>query len=242
MIAPPPAAPVPLETPEQRRRRWWIEVGVVFALAVLPDFVNALAPAPAEHQGPAVYWWAAAATTSRAFMVSAPILYIIWRSGETWSHFGLRRWRWGIDLGGTVLVIVGAGLAYRLYSLVTMPFLPIQGVEAPEYPFATPPGPLGLLALIPQHAANGFAEELAIWGFLFVRLRSLWGGAVPALLAASTLFASYHLYQGWWAAGAILAEGLVHGAFFALTGRLWPLALAHALTNIYLFATWAPNA
>ena len=63
-------------------------------------------------------------------------------------------------------------------------------------------------------------------------MEQLFGGTAVALLLSTALFASYHAYQG--PAGALSAAtlGLVYGAVFCVSRRLWPIALAHALQDV----------
>jgi membrane protease YdiL (CAAX protease family) len=76
---------------------------------------------------------------------------------------------------------------------------------------------------------------LAIWGVLYVCLRRLWHRSEwLSLLVAALTFGSYHIYQGIDGVILITTMGLLHGAFFRLTRRLWPLIIAHAANNIFI--------
>jgi membrane protease YdiL (CAAX protease family) len=80
--------------------------------------------------------------------------------------------------------------------------------------------------------ANGFAEELVMRGYLIVRLQRLFGSLTRAVILTSILFAAYHIYQGPRATVDVMLDGLIYGVAFCFLRRVWPVALAHALTNV----------
>ncbi|HYE03526.1 MAG TPA: CPBP family intramembrane glutamic endopeptidase [Phycisphaerales bacterium] len=210
------------------RRRLLIEVAVVLALAALLDTVNALWVPPDMP----TFGFAAesAFILTRAAQVCVPLLYILHLTGDGLRGVGLARFVVPVDLVGAVLLVVvtqavGAVLTGPFYAL-----LPPEGTEpASSEPAAAWHWGLAVVA----HAANALAEELAIWGFLYTRLRRLLGTEGLPMFLAAGVFASYHVYQGVAAALLILVLGLVHGVFFRLTGRLMPLVIAHAATNLW---------
>lgn len=70
---------------------------------------------------------------------------------------------------------------------------------------------------------------------LYVCLRRLWHRSEwLSLLVAALTFGSYHIYQGIDGVILITTMGLLHGVFFRLTRRLWPLIIAHAANNIFI--------
>ena len=87
--------------------------------------------------------------------------------------------------------------------------------------------------------ANGFAEEIVVVGFLITRLRQVGVGSRAAVLASAGLRGLYHLYQGFGAGLGNVAMGVVFGAYWVRTGRLWPLVLAHGLIDAVAFAGYA---
>jgi hypothetical protein len=54
------------------------------------------------------------------------------------------------------------------------------------------------------------------------------------VVITSVLFASYHLYQGIGPVIGHVGEEIVLGVAVCLTRRLWPLCVAHALTNLLI--------
>ncbi|MGD9688707.1 MAG: CPBP family intramembrane glutamic endopeptidase [Phycisphaerales bacterium] len=218
------------ESSDQRRRRLWIELAVTACVAVVPDLCYSLLPY--DHGTARTVVADAGALLARSIGVSAPLLYMMWRSGDRWSRFGLVRWRWRVDGPLTLLLITAsiiAGFAWAGSMALMGRGTPIE---------ASSPVPMQAASLralqAAAHVANGFAEEVAIWGVLYTRFQELVGRAVPAIIACALAFASYHVYQGVPAALGVMVFGLVHGVVFACTRRLWPLVAAHALHNIWI--------
>jgi membrane protease YdiL (CAAX protease family) len=83
--------------------------------------------------------------------------------------------------------------------------------------------------------ANSVTEELTMRGYLIPRFEELFGSPVAAVVLSAILFASYHLYQGLSSSLVILGMGLVYGIFFCIVRRIWPLVIAHTITNLLIF-------
>lgn len=81
----------------------------------------------------------------------------------------------------------------------------------------------------------GILEEVIAVGYLFNRLRALGVSVGGIIVIQSLLRATYHLYQGFGAFVGNFVMGLVFGYFFAKTGRLAPLIVAHTLIDIVAF-------
>jgi membrane protease YdiL (CAAX protease family) len=162
--------------------------------------------------------------------VAVPLLYLMHRSGEPWSKFGVVRPR-PVDLiGGTFLL----GLLYVLDPVLWV-FIGTFGTwDPPEGSFVGPSSAADFVVLVPATLIAAFAEELAMRAYLIPRLRELGLNAVSALLISSALFASYHLYQGAASTAYIFLIGLVLGGVFLLSRRVWPITIAHTLQNVLL--------
>jgi membrane protease YdiL (CAAX protease family) len=219
---PPPQLPEQGPAPEARL---WLEVGVVLALAWVPDVFYAVASLcwGTDTSRPPVY--GALYLLVRSLQVSAPVLYIIWRSDEGWSHFGLVKPWWPVDgLLGLAICLAGRFAYYGCWSL-TAPMWADDNHDTT----VPAPWPFEVVAQI----ANGFAEELVLRGFLLVRLERLCGSPVRAVALTSVLFAAYHAYQGPWGVVHAFLLGVVYGTAFCWLRRLWPLAVAHTLSGIF---------
>ena len=82
--------------------------------------------------------------------------------------------------------------------------------------------------------AAGFGEETLFRGFLFQRLERLVGTTVTSktvivLLASAWFAAAHYPDQGWPGVEQAVVTGLVFGAIFACTGRIWMVIFAHTL-------------
>ncbi len=158
-------------------------------------------------------------------------LYLLWRSGIGRSAIGLGRLRPRVDVLG------GAGLA----ALIGIPGLLLYlvarhlGLNAEVEPSALHHSWWRIPVLILAAFANGFAEEVVVVGYLITRLRQLGLGQAQAVWVSSLLRGTYHLYQGIGAGLGNVAMGLVFGAVWLRTGRLWPLVIAHGIIDSVAF-------
>lgn len=170
--------------------------------------------------------------------VTVPVLYLIKRSQQPWSTFGLARPRLVLDtLAALGIWLVGSFLYYVLWY----PFDRFFGPDKAGlwYSFSLPSGVSEYLVLIVFCCANGFSEELVMRGYLLPRLEQWLGSTTQSLLVTTVLFAAYHIYQGPTGVFGTLVLGLVYGAAFCLLRRLWPLALAHALQDYLGYTAYA---
>lgn len=229
--------PQVLPSDSRTTRQLWIEVGAVLCLAYVPylfSAVHTLAfPGPASASHSSVYRELLRIVDS--FQISMPLLLILALAKDRWSSFGIVRPAWITDTVFGCVICVSVQVVYRL----VLSLLPASGAamstalralhrEAPEGVAAYPLLFVSLLA-----AAS--AEELVMRGYLIPRLerllKSTW---LPALLS-SALFGSYHLYYGVVPAVGLFAVGLVYATSFCFLRRLWPLCIAHAVTNLTFY-------
>lgn len=222
------------------RRRLWFEVAAVAALAVLPDVVSSLQHVASPPEGPTPsFRQQAIGLIARSVGVAVPVLYIMWRSGDGFGAFGLRRFRAAVDLPAGVGVWALAYVVYvGAWSVIAQVPAAVESAESwrahlrLDEMFPRPSGaPEGLL-LVVMSAANGFAEELVLCGLLLTRLEVLLGSTARAVAVSALAMASYHLYQGPVYAALILVSALVTTGLFAACRRLWPIAIAHAIADV----------
>jgi membrane protease YdiL (CAAX protease family) len=168
---------------------------------------------------------------------------LVWASlsGTPKAALGLapqRRWLptilWG-TAGGVLLKIA--------MKAIVMPLFAAPPVNAAYRFLEGNPAALPRLVLTIVLSA-GFGEEILYRGWMFERLGRLWGaerGGHAATLAVTTvLFAAAHLAdQGTAGAVQALFTGVLFGAAYLRTGRLWlPIALhvAFDLTAVAIIA------
>jgi membrane protease YdiL (CAAX protease family) len=163
-------------------------------------------------------------------------LILIWvvLSHTPWHEIGYARpesWK------TTVTLAVLGGAAFKLVlKAIIMPLLGAAPANAAyHYLSHNPAGMVVILFYI--LAGAGFAEETFFRGYLFERLRKLLGPSIIAkgaiVLLTAALFGIAH-YRGQGVDGVKQASivGLVFGAIFAATGRLFPLMIAHAAFDV----------
>jgi membrane protease YdiL (CAAX protease family) len=236
--AAPPAARRPLRVPRSRRELW-LETAVVLTLAVAFDLLNACALLVWPAETPLAFAQEHVLLLARSLQIGVPVLYLMYRSGEPWRRFGLRRPRWIVVPLGGAATWVAAFTGWMLFWPVTSVLVPV-GVynwlgTAVESAFARPQTTPEDALLVVSSCANGFAEELVVRGYLIPRFERLLRSTWKSWLLSTALFASYHLYQG--PAGVVHAVivGLCFGGMFCLTRRLWMVVFAHALADIVAF-------
>lgn len=162
-------------------------------------------------------------------------LYLLWRGGITPSRIGVGRLRFRSDLLG------GLGLA----ALIGVPGLLLYlaarglGLNAEVEPSALHDSWWRIPVLIIAAFANGFAEEIVVVGYLITRLRQLGLTQRWAVIVSAALRGAYHLYQGFGAGLGNVAMGVVFGAVWCRTGRLWPLVIAHGVIDTVAFVGYA---
>ncbi len=155
--------------------------------------------------------------------------------GWTFARVGLAP-SWRSTAAGVALAVAAYGVFLVVYFSVAPLLAWAQAAEAaPELRGADIE--LSLLTIVGFSILNPFFEELFVAGYLITVVkggRGFW----PAVSASAALRLLYHLYQGPAAVVGILPLGLVFGYWYARTGRLWPLIVAHALFDaVALLAT-----
>lgn len=225
-----PPAPA---SPAADRRRLWAEAALIIIVAVAPDIINAAASLAYPLRTAQPFWLDGLMLTQRSVTVCAVAFFIIWRSGEPRRSFGLVRWDWRVDAPlAAVLFVAGWMLSIAVYSAAQSVF-----GEATWQPHqsARPRTIADFPVLAVMITANSIAEELVIWGLLFTRLAALLGRPALVVLVCAAVFASYHVYQGAAGALAVTSIGLLHGAVFWQSRRLWPLIVSHTATNLVAY-------
>ncbi len=242
----PSQQPLPTATPEvgkqgdgrHETRRLWFQVTAVLGLTVIPDLLGAIGGIilPVRQSDPLVYqeiWYVV-----HAIHVSLPMLLILSLTGEPWARFGIVRFSLWIDVP-TGLFVWMCGLVGYITIMSVVPEFVLNALPfETSVSSAKPAGLLAGLLVLGSCIATGFAEELVMRGYLLTRFERLLHSTWLALLVTTALFASYHVYQG--PAGLIHATaiGLVYGTAYCVQRRLWPLCIAHAITNAVVLMSY----
>lgn len=89
---------------------------------------------------------------------------------------------------------------------------------------------ISLLSLVAISIVNPVFEELLLCGYIVTTLKEPRGFWTAVNVSVATRLLC-HLYQGGLALLFIVPLGFLFTYFYARTGRLWPLIIAHALTD-----------
>jgi membrane protease YdiL (CAAX protease family) len=148
----------------------------------------------------------------------------------------LRGWtldRFGIRIGAaeTLVGFALAGAAYLAYVLLIYTIYAVwpRAAYAIASPHVSSTG-ISLATVIAVSIINPVFEEIFVCGYVIAALqkaRNPWVG-VHASVAIRLL---YHVYQGAIAAIGVVPFGLIMALWYRRTGRLWPVIVAHGLTD-----------
>jgi membrane protease YdiL (CAAX protease family) len=174
------------------------------------------------------------------FVPASALLVLLWAwlSHTPWREIGYVRPKSWI---ASAIVGILFGSAFKLVmKAIVMPLLGADPINQAYHYLA------GNRAAIPATLylmiiGAGFGEETLFRGYIFERLGKLLGSGVAArtaiVLITSILFGLAHYsVQGLSGAEQGTIVGLVYGAIFAVTGRIWMLMCAHAAFDLTAYA------
>jgi membrane protease YdiL (CAAX protease family) len=162
------------------------------------------------------------------------VLVWAWRSRTPWREIGYVRPKSWI---GSLAIGLAFGIAFKfVMKAIVMPLLGADPIN-PAYHFLAGNRAMLPSAIYSMIVAAGFGEETLFRGYMFERFGKLFGPGARAkifiVLLTSVWFGLGH-YADQRLAGAEQATitGLVFGAIFAATGRIWMLMCAHAAFDL----------
>jgi len=176
------------------------------------------------------------------FLVSplSAVLVLVWVawSRTPWREIGFVRpasWVRTVATG-----IVFGGVFKLLMKMIVMPLLGADPVNHAYHYLAGNRAALPgmILALI---VVAGFGEETVFRGYLFERFgklfgSSMWAKVIIVLITAFWFGALHYSVQGLAGAEQAVITGMVFGAIFAVTGRIWMVMVAHAAFDLVALA------
>lgn len=162
------------------------------------------------------------------------VLLWAWRSRTPWRDIGyVRSENWARTVAAGI--VLGVALKLLMKAIV----MPLLGAEPVNQAFRYLTGNTAALpgALYAVIVGAGFGEETIFRGWMFERFGKLFGSSAWAkasiVLITSVWFGLGHYsLQGLPGVQQATIFGLVFGAIFAVTGRIWMLMVAHAAFDL----------
>jgi membrane protease YdiL (CAAX protease family) len=207
-----------------RRQMWW-EVLAVLAIGIFPELNKALVffwVSPRHWP----FWLESVYHGFENACIIFAVLYLIYRSGEPWTKFGIKRPLLGDILLGGLLYLAAVLLWWFLSSF------PDKSLRNPSEFYAPPRLATDYLLMIARFSATAFAEELVTRAYLITRLEFLLRSRVKAVVLSAAIFGSYHLYYGIWGFVDTMMLGLLYGVLYLLIRRIWPFAIGHLILDV----------
>ncbi|MBI4604002.1 MAG: CPBP family intramembrane metalloprotease [Planctomycetes bacterium] len=224
------------------RRALWIEVLVVLSVGWFGSYYYSITDHvwPETVIGPHPFWYTYLGWLVYYLPLIALILLVARRAGDSWGTLGLVQVRPLADAATVGACFFGDHCARVGYAVFLLPFIKrFLPEDDPAWwlrHFPAPQGPWQWAFVALPIFVAAFYEELLMRAYLVPRLVKLLGSPGEALAVSAILFALGHVYMGFESALLAGLFGFVYGFLFLLTGRIWPLAVSHALNNLYAFS------
>jgi uncharacterized protein len=174
----------------------------------------------------------------RFLLIYEPVMFLIlggflYARGWTFKRVGLTP--------QLIDTVIGVGLAVGEYVAYAALWIIMSAIRLqPAYLNGASTlvgGHFALLTVIAASIVNPLFEELFVCGYVITAAKEAGHPAIGVNVSIAIRLA-YHLYQGGAGVVGIVPFGLISAIWFSKTGRLWPVVVAHALTD---FAGLAGN-
>jgi uncharacterized protein len=137
--------------------------------------------------------------------------------------------------------LIGVGIAIGAYTTYAALWILASAVKLqPAYlhgASSVVSGHFAMPTVVATSIVNALFEEIFVCGYVICAAKET-GHLAIGVNASITIRLAYHLYQGGAGVVGIVPFGLISAVWFSKTGRLWPVVVAHALTD---FAGLAGN-
>lgn len=205
-----------------------ITVGA-FAFPILSSLLYVISPAPTIP--------ASGADLTALLVYECIVTAILWIVLRTraWSRSDLGlNWQSG-DLA---IALVLAVAFYASYWMI-LGIADGVGIQARSVEELAPIDKgLGLPLIAAFSVVNPVFEEVFVCGYTIMALARIKGPWV-AINVSIAIRLAYHLYQGTTGVMSILPMGFISALWFARTGRLWPVIIAHGLLDFIALYQYA---
>ncbi|HVT28327.1 MAG TPA: CPBP family glutamic-type intramembrane protease [Lacipirellulaceae bacterium] len=228
----------PILGPIRSTRNVWIEVLIVLALT--SPFIGGRAVGTVVIRALGIPDTASTFYLAAllAYALDAAVVLMVMRlSREPWSTFGITELTL-VDFFTAGLICVADYLLTEpgndifhdlLTSIYGAPY--VHRLIVAHRLVIHAHGFAGFVALLALAVSIGLKEELIARAYLIPRLERLLGSTFGSVVVSAVVFALLHWFRGaiiMWNAFLI---GLIYGTAFVWTRRLWPVVIAHALTD-----------
>ena len=246
-----PEPSVPVETDPTQRRALIVELVIVgiltFGFSALSAVLylldaqltggissDTVALNPGQYETAGIDFVGQLMRAVRLVAIGGLGVYLLWRSGIALGKVGLGRpARRDVPPGLALAALIG------LPGLALVAVARALGLNAAVVPAPDDTSWWQYLTLILIAIGNAVAEEVIVVAYFLVRLRQLGVSQNAALAASAFLRGGYHLYQGFGGGLGNLVMGLIFGRWYQVTGRVWPLVIAHAVIDVVAFIGYA---
>ena len=225
--------PFPEEPPHRGKTRILIELAAIVFILWLPSFIGALSgfTAPYSYSPPGLLPLDIAYSLLTRLSKVVLIGYVVWRSSKGMSFFGFRRPRFR-DIPIAVGLWFGLVLVENFGAYLTAPLHHLPGAVH----HASGPDRESGIVLIVLLLAAAASEESLFRCYLCTRFTQLGDPPWLVVTLSSLMFASIHIYQGWSHLIPSFAFGSVLAVVFLNYRSIWPLILAHAGYNLWIWS------
>ncbi len=209
----------------------------------IQDYLSA--PAAGVSDPAAQSYWSDAAliglVINELFLLAIVAVFLRLR-GWTLGDFDFQV-TWRLSGVGVLLFVANYAVYYSLYPVVVGTSLALFGSDlgmGSNLAFSdadTAAMSISLFAILLLCVVNPVFEEVLVVGYVMTVVQRRFGMWL-AINVSTVIRLSYHLYQGPIVLLSIVPLGLIFGYWYARTGKLWPLILAHAIMDFIPFY-WA---
>lgn len=229
------AAPTVVPTSLPARRLRLLELLLICAIAfggnLIYSFGAVVMGADLEANSGATNTLRGLDAVANQIIVLAALAYVLFRQGRGLADIGWKpEWK---DIPRSLGLAVVAGLVtwvvewllfYGGYFLTGH----VPQTQARNVGFLLGgPSAGGMALLLLYVLVNPWLEELVARAYVMTEVKALTGRTGAAVFVSVTLQACYHLYQGVFPALAYAALFLVFSHYYARSGRILPIILAH---------------
>jgi len=161
-----------------------------------------------------------------------------------WGFLHVRGWRFAtVGLVPSLRdSMTGIGIVVLMYMIYTVMWMVLGRLIIGYHAQADTQvvHSLSLATIIAVSVINPVFEEVFVCGYLITALRKT-RSLTFAVNVSVAIRLAYHLYQGAIGVYNIIPMGIIFAYWYARTGRLWPLVIAHAFFDFIALVIYAKH-